>query len=138
MPTERTEHVCGRVGADLTDRVLDALAALWESGPPVPAEDREPFALAVSEIAANIVEHASAREPVHVSLTLTMTETMLEAVFTDTADPALIDLSSIQMPDWHAESGRGLALALATLDELVHETHEGNTWRLRRVVRGVV
>ena len=137
MQTERTEHVSGIVADDLPDRVLDALTALWASGPPLPAEDREAFALAVSEIAANIVEHASAREPIHVSLTLTMTEAMLEAVFTDTADPALIDLSAIQMPDWDAESGRGVAGALVTLDELVHETHDGNTWRLRRIVRGV-
>lgn len=138
MPTERTQRVSGMVDADFPDRVLDALTALWSSGPPLPDEDRELFALAVSEIASNIVEHARAREAVHVTLTLTVSENMLEGVFTDTADPALIDLSAVQMPDWDAESGRGLALALATLDELIHETHDGNTWRLRRALRGVV
>jgi serine/threonine-protein kinase RsbW len=136
MANEWTEEVCAIVDAEFPNLVFDALTALWSSGPSVPDEDRESFTLAVSEIAANIVEHASAREAVHVSLTLTVADARLEAVFTDTADPALIDLSSVQMPDWDAESGRGLALALATLDELVHETHEGNTWRLRRTVRG--
>ena len=39
------------------------------------------------------------------------------------------------MPDEQAESGRGLAIALAALDELSHETDGGNTWRLRRLHR---
>jgi serine/threonine-protein kinase RsbW len=36
------------------------------------------------------------------------------------------------MPGADAESGRGLALALAALDELRHETDDGNVWILRR------
>ena len=51
------------------------------------------------------------------------------------SEPALIDLGSVSMPGSDAESGRGLAIALATLDELVHETERGNVWRLRRLRR---
>ena len=129
MSTERLECTAD---AELVDRVLNALDSLWASAANVEEEDRNLFTLAVSEIAENIVEHAEAREPVTVSVTLSADSDMLEAVFTDSADPALIDLSAVTMPEWDAESGRGLALAQATLDELVHETHDGNTWKLRR------
>ena len=135
MPTERTARVEGIADAGLPDRVFEALESLWTSAPHVGEEDRTLFALAVSEIAANVVEHAEAREPIHVTVTLTVGDDALGAVFTDSADPALIDLTRVSMPGADAESGRGLALALATLDELVHETTDGNTWRLRRDIR---
>ena len=134
MATERTARLDGIVDAALPDRVFEALESLWPQSAHVGDEDRTMFALAVSEIAANIAEHAEAREPIHVSVVLGVGDDDLWAVFSDTADPALIDLSDIDMPGMDAESGRGLAMALATLDELVHETDKGNTWRLRRVL----
>ena len=83
-----------------------------------------------------VIEGENRREPVEVTVALAADPEAFCAVFTDTGDPALLDLSSVEMPDELAESGRGLAIALATLDELVHETGEGNTWRLRRRHRG--
>ncbi len=133
MSSERVAHVECVADASLVDNVLNALDSLW-SGAAVDEEDRGLFALAVGEIAANIVEHARGREPIQVSVRLSASPAALEAVFTDNAEPALIDLSSVTMPEWDAESGRGLALAQETLDELTHETHEGNTWRLRRSI----
>lgn len=94
------------------------------------------FRLAVSEVATNVVEHALPREPIHVTVEVDADADAFSAVFTDTADPALIDLGAVEMPGEDAESGRGLAIALATLDELVHERGGGNTWRLRRRFRG--
>ena len=42
-----------------------------------------------------------------------------------------IDLSSVAMPDELAESGRGLALAMAAVDDLSYEREGGrNLWRL--------
>lgn len=134
MSSERVVHVEYVAEAGLVDHVLNALDSLWSSDETVDEEDRGLFALAVGEIAANIVEHARGREPIQVSVRLSMSPDALEAVFTDTAEPALIDLSNVAMPGWDAESGRGLALAQKTLDELTHETHEGNTWRLRRSI----
>ena len=135
MASERTTSLDGVADAALPDRVFEALEVLWAQSPHVGDEDRTMFALAVSEIAANIAEHARAREPVQVSVTLGVGADDAWAVFSDTADPALIDLRNVGMPGTDAESGRGLAMALATLDELVHETSAGNTWRLRRRLR---
>ena len=115
------------------DRVHDGLDELFRRTPGVGDEDAMLFRLAVSEVATNVVAHASSREPVRVTVELDADETALSAVFSDTAEPALIDLDGVSMPGEDAESGRGLAIALATLDELIHETEYGNVWRLRRL-----
>ncbi len=117
---------------DFVDAVHDALEELWRRVPDVGDEDRMLFALAMSEIATNVVSHAEGRELIEVRVTITASDDALTAVFTDTADPALIDLGAVSMPGAEAESGRGLALALAALDELTHDTDDGNTWRLAR------
>lgn len=115
------------------DHVHDGLDELFRRTPGVGDEDAMLFRLAVSEVATNVVAHASSREPVRVTVELDADDTALSAVFSDTAEPALIDLDGVSMPDEDAESGRGLAIALATLDELIHETEQGNVWRLRRL-----
>ncbi|MFE5410882.1 ATP-binding protein [Microbacterium sp. NPDC056569] len=133
MATESGIHLEGVADDALVDRVHDALDDLLGRVPGIGEEDAMLFRLAVSEVATNVVEHALAREPVRVTVELDADADALSAVFTDTAEPALIDLGSVSMPGSDAESGRGLAIALATLDELVHETERGNVWRLRRL-----
>jgi serine/threonine-protein kinase RsbW len=135
MATDHRTHVSGVADADFPDRVLDALDALWAEAGEIPDVDRELFTLAVSEIATNVMQHAQGRESVRVDVDLRRAADALEAVFTDDGQPALIDLSAVDMPEWDAESGRGLALSLAALDELTHEPGEGNVWRLRRIIR---
>ncbi|WP_405373014.1 MULTISPECIES: ATP-binding protein [unclassified Microbacterium] len=119
----------------LVDTVHDAVERLWVAVPEVSDDDRMLFALAVSELVTNMVEHAQGMSPPHVSVHLSVDESALTAVLADDADPALIRLDDVHMPDADAESGRGLALALAALDELAHEPGEGNVWRLRRLRR---
>ncbi|SBS73593.1 ATP-binding protein [uncultured Microbacterium sp.] len=125
--------------ADLTlvDAVHDALADLWSRVPEVSDEDRMLFALAVSEVATNVVEHAEGPEHPTVTIRLEVDATTLTAVMTDDADPALIRLDRVTMPGEDAESGRGLALALAALDDLQHDPTHGNVWLLRRRRRDV-
>ncbi|WP_322410357.1 ATP-binding protein [Microbacterium invictum] len=126
-------RVEGRADDTFIDEVHQVLDMLWSSHPEVDEEDRTLFTLAVSEIATNVVEHARAREEISVSLDVSIDGTGLRAVFFDDADPALIDLRNVSMPGQDAESGRGLALALATLDELEHSGEAGgNEWRLTR------
>ena len=84
------------------DRVHDGLDELFRRTPGVGDEDAMLFRLAVSEVATNVVAHASSREPVRVTVELDADETALSAVFSDTAEPALIDLDGVSMPgeDW--------------------------------------
>lgn len=125
------EVVC-RADLALIDAVHDALEGLWLEVPDVSDEDRLLFALAVSEVATNVVEHAAGDVRPTVSIRLAVDEIRLVAVMSDDAEPALIRLGEVEMPGSDAESGRGLALALAALDELRHEADDGNTWVLRR------
>ncbi|WP_341579596.1 ATP-binding protein [Microbacterium schleiferi] len=135
--TEPAVYAQGFADATFIDEVHRSFATLWASAAHVGEEDRMLFELAVSEIASNVVMHAQGRDPIEVSLSLRVDDVALEAVFTDSADPALIDLAEVQMPGSDAESGRGLALALSVLDELVHEPGPGNVWRLRRSLHPV-
>ncbi|WP_308798693.1 ATP-binding protein [Agromyces silvae] len=125
-------RVTGSADETFLDDVHRALAELWQLAP-ANDEDRMLFELAVVEVATNIVQHgASDLGPVEARLDLEATDDDLIAVFRDSANPPILDLSRVAMPDTDAEAGRGLALALAALDELSHLTDEGNTWRLRR------
>ena len=133
MATDRGIGIEAVADGSFVDRVHDALDELFRRTPGVGDEDAMLFRLAVSEVATNVVDHALSREPVRVTVELEADATALSAVFADTAEPALIDLDNVSMPGEDAESGRGLAIALATLDELVHETEHGNIWRLRRL-----
>lgn len=117
------------------DDVHDALERLWAAAPEVGDEDRLMFALAASEVATNIVTHASAGHPVDAAFEASVVAGTIEAAFTDNADPAPVSLLSATMPGTDAESGRGLALALGALDAFTHEADGGNVWRLRRTVR---
>ncbi len=134
---ERRAHVAGLAGPAFVEHVLDALDALWESAPHVAPEDRTLFALAVSEVSTNIATHADAPGEPDVGITVEVDIEVgaddLVATFVDTADPARIDWDAVTMPDVDSESGRGLALSTAVLDDFEHSGDAtGNTWVLRR------
>ena len=92
------------------------------------------FELAVSEVAANIVEHA---RPQMVDLRLTEQAGSIIAEFTDSGDgwagsprPSRM-LGADDPAEELSERGRGLALARTAVDEVVYErTGQLNRWRL--------
>lgn len=120
---------------EMLDLVHSVLEQLWAAHEDVTAADRARFETAVIEILGNIVEHAYELDEGSASrrfeVTLAATHTELVAAFGDDGVPMAIDLSTVGMPDDLAESGRGLALALAAVDDLSY-TREGgrNLWRL--------
>ncbi|MDX2377111.1 ATP-binding protein [Microbacterium sp. LRZ72] len=130
-------RVEGIADAAFVDRVHVALEQLGRDVPGLSDEDHGLFALAVGEIAANVAAHAVGAEgsPVHVSLALGADEVTLSAVFVDDAVAGDIDLAGVSMPAPEAESGRGLAIAVAAMDEFVYRAEPGgagNRWELRR------
>jgi serine/threonine-protein kinase RsbW len=101
-------------------------------------EDFGLFELAVGEIVANVAAHARpvGSDGVHVTMELRADSRVFEAVVVDDGAFASLDLDSLRMPDADAESGRGLAMARAALDDLQHRAAlapaSGNRWELTR------
>ena len=124
---------------EAVDDVHDALDRLWTQDVTVGPRDRSRIATAVAEIVGNIVEHAfrldqetSRPEDRRLYVQLRLGPGDIEVVVADNGRPIAIDLSDVAMPDDDAESGRGLALAVAALDEVRYERiGDRNRWTLR-------
>jgi serine/threonine-protein kinase RsbW len=117
------------------DLVQDRLAAFWSHDESVSPADRMRLELAVVEVVANIVEHAFTVDADQggrlLTVELVLTADHVEAVLSDNGVPVAIDLGAVTMPDEDATSGRGLALAVAAVDEVAYERIDGrNRWRL--------
>jgi serine/threonine-protein kinase RsbW len=125
----------------ILDLVHALIEELWTIHPGVGAGDRTRFELAITEVVANIVEHAYRLHPTdeglppedlrRLSITLSADAARLLATMEDNGRPAAVDLSKAVMPDPLAESGRGLAIANASVDQLYYERRDGrNHWRV--------
>jgi len=126
-------------GLPSLDLVYPALEQLWEAHDGVPLRERMRLETAVVEIFVNIVQHAyradradpAEQDARRLDLVLAASDAGIGATFSDNGEPAEIDLSQVTMPDTESESGRGLAMALAALDDLSYERIGGrNRWHL--------
>jgi serine/threonine-protein kinase RsbW len=128
------ESVSAEAGEQSLDLVHGALERVWMRLQP-PADDtfRMLFEMAVSEVAANILEHARPPDRGHrLELELSAWPDRLEANFRDDGKPlarriVARGLGARDLP----ERGRGLGIALVALDELGYDVVDGyNKWRL--------
>lgn len=111
----------------------DLIATLWTAEPAVGDGDRMRFEMAVVEIFGNVVEHSARAHggPAvrRVAVLLTVDDREIQAVMVDDGRPAAVDLSAVTMPDADATSGRGLALAVAAVDDVAYERDgDVNRW----------
>lgn len=115
-------------GPEPLGEVEAALEAFWSVHDDVPERVRREIGIAALEIAANILEHGHA---VGFQMELRALADEVEVEFTDSGDPAEVDLECVCMPDEMAERGRGLAMAQSALRLLSYCRDElGNHWRL--------
>jgi serine/threonine-protein kinase RsbW len=134
-PLPATDTFEAPVEPQALDLVQDRLEEFWSRDESVSAGDRVRFEMAIVEIVGNVVEHAFAVDADTrgrlLSVALRLDDERIEAVLSDNGLPAAIDLGAVTMPDEDAVSGRGLALAVAAVDEVGYERVEGrNHWRL--------
>ena len=114
-------------------RVHALLARLWAQEPSVTAQDRMLFTTAVAEVATNIIKHREPGVQTDMVLTLRIDSAGIEAFFADDGKPVESIAPDESPPDGLAESGRGLEIARATLDEFTYQrTGESNHWHLVR------
>ncbi len=115
------------------DEIEQTLSGLWVQHPWVPGEIRTGLGIAVSEIAANIIEHATKglERPVQLQMWAQVRDHDVIIEFTDDGIPTLVDLADLETPHELAEGGRGLLLAQAVLDQLTYQRTDGvNHWTL--------
>ena len=126
--TLRLESPPGDVNA-----VHDLLDCVWADVTGLSMRDRVSFETALIELASNIIGHADTGSGVTCTLTIEITDDRMEATLRDTGECGNIDLRQRSMPDELAESGRGLALIQALVDDLDY-SQEGNLnrWHITR------
>ena len=132
----------GRAELGFVEEALQRLDGLSQSiAVCIDASDQAAFALALSEILTNIVQHGpmvgvSSAVTIDLRVGISADPRSLWAIIHDTAPHAVIDWDAVVMPDALAESGRGLALAHSVLDEFTHTSdRRGNSWFLGRRLR---
>jgi serine/threonine-protein kinase RsbW len=115
------------------ERAHALLQTVWTDHGDITAADRMLFELAVTEVAGNIAQHAPDGAPLDFTLNVCVHPDRIEAEFLDAGRRAEIDLAAAAMPSEMSESGRGLAMTLAAVDELVYRRDSNtNHWRLVR------
>ncbi|MEV4688626.1 ATP-binding protein [Microbacterium sp. LWH3-1.2] len=120
-----------RAPPDSVDVVHAGLDALWRNEPTVAGPDRWAFETAVIELASNVLQHASSHAAILCSLHVVADADALRAVLTDSADEPDIDMRPREMPDPLAESGRGIALINALVDDFDYRRSDlQNIWTL--------
>ncbi len=131
MPAEPlcTLRLEGRADLPCLQRVHDLVDQLWSRVPDVDPADRCRFETAVIEVAGNIVEHGG--PDVRLRLWLIASGDRVEAQFRDTGSPVDVEVAAAHVPDSMAETGRGLALARAVVDNVAYErTGSTNRWHV--------
>lgn len=145
-PVTGDDHVrSGLALPEALDEVHTLLEEVAAAYPEVDPTDLMRLETALVELVANIIEHGRPPGEVRFQIGIKVCSDALVAYLADDAldlapdavDPAAhgaagTDGTGAPEVDIWAESGRGLSLAGAIVDELVHEpNHPGNAWRLR-------
>ena len=133
MPGEARRTLTVPARPEALDDVHQALTALWAEVPDVRMTDRLAFETALTEVAGNIVQHACATSALDLTVEIAVAADRLAARFRDTGHRSTVRLDQVSLPEGLAESGRGLALAVSLVDELVYRREAGvNHWLLVR------
>ena len=118
---------------DDVDSVHDMLESVWLSAPQVSPRDRFSFETALIELASNVIRHADGGAGVSCALTVEITAHRIVASLTDSGLAGNISLIAPSMPDELEESGRGLSIIHALVDEVGYDRSDDlNHWRISR------
>lgn len=116
--------------------VHDLLERVWADSPSISMEDRFSFETALIELAANVIRHADGGSGVSCILAIRTASDSISATLVDSGIAGDIDLGWRDMPDELEESGRGIALIKALVDDLHYDIKDDlNRWRISRKLR---
>jgi len=121
---------------DDVDTVHDLLEIVWTEVPAIGMEDRFSFETALIELASNVMRHADPGSGVSCTLLIETFPDRIEATLSDSGEPGDVQLADRDMPDVLAESGRGIPLIQALVDELRYDRTDGiNRWHITRQLK---
>lgn len=127
----RRREVVTVAGTETFDDVHATLEGCLSSHNHVPASIQLQLGIAVAELVANIVEHASQGKPVRVQMSVEVLANQVHISFTDDGIACSVDPEVAEMPDELAHRGRGVAMMRAVLGSLsYHRSATHNHWRL--------
>jgi anti-sigma regulatory factor (Ser/Thr protein kinase) len=107
------------------------LEKLWIDAPYVESLDRVGFETALMELVSNVFQHGESNITPLCTLTVKTYSDRIECSLLDAGTPRELQLTGRSMPDEFAESGRGILLIQALVNELNY-TREGdrNRWHM--------
>ncbi len=118
-------------GPVFPDEVQRTLDEAWAIHSEVPKNTRFEVATAAAEVCNNILDHAGRGRDLQIRMEAWVLGDHVRIEFTDDGLPADMNLASLHMPDVMAESGRGLALARASVAEMSYRRDGSlNRWTL--------
>lgn len=131
-PEDKEYMLEGFALPDQLDTLHTLLAQAAAEHPRLDPMDVMLFETAIMEIANNVVEHGQPEGKVRWRFTIRVREDEIEAELDDTGQ-AFTPGQGQAMPGEDAESGRGLAMAEALLDQIEFERmRDANHWRMVR------
>jgi len=118
---------------DDVDTVHTMLESVWLSAPQISMRDRLSFETALIELASNVIRHADGGGGVSCTLRVEITADRIVASLTDSGLAGNISLIAPSMPGELEESGRGLSIIHALVDEVNYDRCDDlNHWRISR------
>jgi anti-sigma regulatory factor (Ser/Thr protein kinase) len=113
------------------DAVHSLLEKLWIDAPYVGTLDRVGFETALMELVSNVFQHGESEVTPLCTLTVNTYSDRIECSLLDAGTPRELQLTGRSMPDEFAESGRGILLIQALVNELSY-TRQGdrNRWHM--------
>jgi anti-sigma regulatory factor (Ser/Thr protein kinase) len=113
------------------DAVYSLLEKLWIAAPDVETIDRVGFETALIELVSNVFQHGDSDVRPLCTITVKTYPDRIECSLVDAGVPVDVVLTGLSMPDEAAESGRGILLIQALVNELSY-TREGdlNRWHM--------
>ncbi len=118
---------------DTINEVHKLLLDIWDGAEQVNSGDRYRFELALIELATNVMQHADPGNVVRCTILVETSPERLSCTVYDSGPPVVLELEGRSMPDALEESGRGIPLIRALVDELDYGREGGvNRWYIMR------